>query len=214
MEARVKAQRTILLAVGLLTSCTDTDAKPSDDGGAAAVHDSGDGSADGDDGTTGGGSGEALPDEGLAVGLLAPDFTLPDSDGTMVSLSDFRGQRVMVLGTSMWCPSCQELVEKIQEWTVNAAESDQRAISVLIEDATGDTADLEDARSWKESHGLTFPVLADVERAWSEIYRGEAEEYPQRTYMVVDSSGVIVYLVQDGSRGRRSELVDAINAAD
>jgi peroxiredoxin Q/BCP len=30
------------------------------------------------------------------VGQPAPEFTLPDQDGTPVSLSDFRGQRVVV----------------------------------------------------------------------------------------------------------------------
>jgi peroxiredoxin len=34
----------------------------------------------------------------LRVGDQAPDFTLPDSAGTMHSLSDFRGQVVAILG--------------------------------------------------------------------------------------------------------------------
>lgn len=208
MEARVKTQWNILLAVGLLTACADSVAKVDGDGSAAS-HDSG-----GEAGATGDENVEPLPDEGLAVGLLAPDFTLPDTDGTMVSLSDFRGQRVMVLGSAVWCASCQEFIEKIQEWYVNGADSDQLAISVVIEDATGDTADLEDARRWEETYGLTFPVLADVDEQWRAVYQGASEAYPQRTYMVVDSSGVIVYLDQDGSRGRRSDMVDAIDAAD
>ena len=32
----------------------------------------------------------------LELGSLAPDFTLPDKDGTPVSLSDFRGQTVVL----------------------------------------------------------------------------------------------------------------------
>ena len=32
----------------------------------------------------------------LATGDTAPDFTLPDADGTAVSLADFRGRRVVV----------------------------------------------------------------------------------------------------------------------
>ncbi len=31
----------------------------------------------------------------LAIGTQAPDFTLPDQNGEMKSLEDFRGQKVM-----------------------------------------------------------------------------------------------------------------------
>jgi peroxiredoxin Q/BCP len=33
---------------------------------------------------------------GLAIGDAAPDFTLPDQDGNLVSLSSLRGQRVVI----------------------------------------------------------------------------------------------------------------------
>jgi peroxiredoxin Q/BCP len=32
----------------------------------------------------------------LAVGASAPEFRVPDQDGRMVSLSDFRGRRVLL----------------------------------------------------------------------------------------------------------------------
>ena len=32
----------------------------------------------------------------LAVGSVAPSFTLPDKDGNMVSLSDFAGKKVVL----------------------------------------------------------------------------------------------------------------------
>lgn len=34
--------------------------------------------------------------EGLAVGATAPDFTLPDGDGTNYSLSDYAGQILVI----------------------------------------------------------------------------------------------------------------------
>ncbi len=33
---------------------------------------------------------------------LAPDFALPDLDGSSLSLSDFRGQRVILFNFSSW----------------------------------------------------------------------------------------------------------------
>ena len=39
---------------------------------------------------------------GLEIGLCAPDFELPDSEGTMVSLSSFRGNVVLVDIAALW----------------------------------------------------------------------------------------------------------------
>ena len=41
---------------------------------------------------------EQLPEgDGLAVGLKAPDFNLPDSDGEMIALADYAGKKKVVL---------------------------------------------------------------------------------------------------------------------
>jgi peroxiredoxin Q/BCP len=162
---------------------------------------------------TGDTGGEANGGLSLEVGQPAPDFTLPDADGNLVSLSDYRGSRVLVMGNAEWCPGCQDLTEKIQEWYEYGAEPDQKALSILIEDSTGDTAQVEDAAAWRERFDLTFPVLADVDREWRTNYSIEGD-LPQRTYVVVDSSGNIAWVQADGERARRRDLVDAINAAD
>ena len=43
------------------------------------------------------------------VGALAPDFVLPSLDGQQIRLSDFRGQKaVLLMFWASWCPSCRE----------------------------------------------------------------------------------------------------------
>ena len=37
------------------------------------------------------------PGEGLDVGALAPEFTLPDGDGKSRSLSEYRGQKLVIV---------------------------------------------------------------------------------------------------------------------
>lgn len=39
---------------------------------------------------------------GIDVGSCAPDFTLLNADGTPVSLSDRVGDRLVVVGSSLW----------------------------------------------------------------------------------------------------------------
>jgi len=51
-----------------------------------------------------------LTNELLAGGEIetdpAPDFSLEDLDGNMVSLSDFRGQNLVINSWATWCPFC------------------------------------------------------------------------------------------------------------
>lgn len=37
------------------------------------------------------------PGEGLSIGAEAPGFSLPDADGNVVSLSDYAGQKVVIV---------------------------------------------------------------------------------------------------------------------
>ncbi len=39
---------------------------------------------------------------------MAPDFTITDFDGTMLALSELRGQVVIINFWASWCPPCRE----------------------------------------------------------------------------------------------------------
>ena len=47
---------------------------------------------------------------------LAPDFTLRDLEGNKISLRDYRGKVVLVVGWATWCYPCRRELRVLQQW--------------------------------------------------------------------------------------------------
>ena len=50
----------------------------------------------------------------LTAGTPAPDFILNDLDGTPVSLSSFKGKKVVLVFWASWCPDCRAEVPELK----------------------------------------------------------------------------------------------------
>lgn len=66
----------------------------------------------------------------LAVGTVAPSFTLNDLDGKSVSLSDFRGKQVVLHFWASWCPDCREEMPQIK--AAQAAADPSKVVFVSV----------------------------------------------------------------------------------
>jgi len=128
-----------------------------------------------------------MTDERLAPGDPAPDFTLTDADGKEVSLSSFRGQRVIVyFYPAAMTPGC---TKQACDFRDSLADLNSAGITVLgiSPDQPAKLARFRD----KES--LTFPLLSDPDHAVLEAYGayGEKKLYGKTTVGVIRSTFVI-----------------------
>ncbi|AIJ21522.1 thioredoxin-dependent thiol peroxidase [Amycolatopsis methanolica] len=130
----------------------------------------------------------------LTAGDTAPDFTLPDSTGKQVSLSDFRGRHVVVyFYPAAGTPGC---TKQACDFRDNLGELDGAGYQVL-----GISPDKpEKLAKFAEAEQLTFPLLSDPDKTvlteWGAF--GEKKNYGRivqgviRSTFVIDPEGTIV----------------------
>jgi thioredoxin-dependent peroxiredoxin len=123
----------------------------------------------------------------LAEGDAAPDFRLPDSTGAEVSLSDFRGRRVVVyFYPSAGTPGC---TKQACDFRDNLAELNDAGFAVvgISPDKPAKLA------KFVAAEGLTFPLLSDEGRevlaAWGAY--GEKQNYGRTVVGVIRSTFVV-----------------------
>lgn len=115
-------------------------------------------------------------------GYYAPNFSLTNIDGNKTaSLSDYRGQAVLIFFWATWCPYCKAEMPAVE--MVYKAYKD-KGFTVLAVDV-GESAGL--ARQYQDAHDITFPILDDPNRSAASAY--DVTAFP--TYFFVDPSGVI-----------------------
>ena len=112
-------------------------------------------------------------------GFRAPDFTLLDLEGEQVSLSDFRGQLVLINFWATWCPPCRDELPVIQ------AQYEKSDDLVVLGVNFQEGAD--EVRSFVTNEELTFPILLDEEGRVTMTYRARALP----TSFLVDAEGII-----------------------
>jgi len=130
----------------------------------------------------------------LEVGTKAPAFTLPDQNGNMHSLEDYRGRKLILYfypkdNTSGCTKQACGFSERYPQFT-------EKGVEVL-----GVSKDsVESHKKFEEKYGLAFTLLADPERKVLEAYDvwKEKKNYGKvsmgvvRTTYLIDENGVII----------------------
>jgi thioredoxin-dependent peroxiredoxin len=123
----------------------------------------------------------------LAPGDTAPDFTLPDPDGTPHRLSSLRGQKVIVyFYPAASTPGC---TKQACDFRDNLASLQSAGYAVL-----GISPDKQEKqRRFRDEEHVTFPLLCDPSKETLEAYGayGEKKLYGKTVTGVIRSTFVI-----------------------
>lgn len=139
-------------------------------------------------------------------GAVAGDFSLRDTNGKTIRLSDYLGQRVIVLSFwATWCGPCAVELPQLQRlYAAHAAEG------LMVLGISMDGPDtVADVAPRARRYGLAFPVLLDEETSVVRTYN------PKRAApftLLIDRSGVIVTAREGFATGDELKLEREIQA--
>ena len=140
----------------------------------------------------------------LEVGTKAPDFTLPDQNGNMHSLSEYRGKKVILYfypkdNTAGCTKQACGFAERYPQFTEKGA-----VVLGVSKDSVASH------KKFEEKYGLPFTLLADPELVAIQAYDvwQEKKNYG-KTYMGVVRT---TYLIDE--EGKIAKAFDKVKAAD
>jgi thioredoxin-dependent peroxiredoxin len=148
---------------------------------------------------------------GITVGDTAPEFTLPGTGDRSYSLSEYRGQPVvLVFYPGDNTPVC---TKQLNSYTADIGHFDGVGAQVLAISPQS----VDSHEGFAAKHGFKFPLLADTDKKVAALYGTLGPlGYPRRSVFVVDAGGVVRYAhraIAGLTFRSTDELVRAVEAA-
>ena len=140
----------------------------------------------------------------LEVGTKAPDFTLPDQNGNMHSLSDYRGKKIILyFYPKDNTPGCTKQACGFAERYPQFIEKGAVVLGISKDSVASH-------KKFEEKYGLPFTILSDPELVAIQAYDvwQEKKNYG-KTYMGVVRT---TYLIDE--EGKIAKAFDKVKAAD
>jgi peroxiredoxin len=130
---------------------------------------------------------EVALDGTLFTGRVAPDFTLPNTAGRQVSLSDHRGQHVAVVFLSAHCYHSLDTLPILAELRQEYTEEELTILPIFIN--SGNVEDLS-SRAWEWE--VDYPLVVSEGKQISEVY--DSRMVPS-TFLIDEQGNLIKRLV-------------------
>jgi peroxiredoxin (alkyl hydroperoxide reductase subunit C) len=135
----------------------------------------------------------------IAAGEPAPDFTLRDQDGEKVSLSDFKGRRVLlVFYPQDFSPVCGDQLSIYQEVKPEITAMGVELLGISVDHSFAHKA-------FQEKLGIDTTLLADFEPKGevAKAYGSYLERFgiANRTLVLVDEGGMVAWTYESPNPG-------------
>lgn len=137
---------------------------------------------------------------GAATKREAPDFTLPSNAGESVTLSELKGQVVMINFWATWCGPCRQEMPLLEEMYARYNRMGFTLLGVNVEE------DPRGADAYLKETPVSFPILFDRKNEVSKLY----DVIAMPSTVILDKDGNVRYLHKGYKPGYENEYLSQI----
>ena len=132
----------------------------------------------------------------------APDFTLTSLSGESIKLSDYRGEKPVVLDFfTTWCPNCRRDMPKLSRM-YDTYKDQVEVIGINLREKEGKV------RSFIDSRNISFPIVLDPLGQAARFYGVQYTNY----HVLIDIDGNIAGIVPGDIN--ESQILSLINSSN
>lgn len=145
----------------------------------------------------------------LIAGQQAPDFTLPDQDGQPVSLSQFRGKKVLVyFYPRASTPGCTTQACGLRDSQAELAQLNTQVLGISPDPSSR-------LKNFQQKQRLNFTLLGDEDHSVAEAFgvwgskkfMGKIFDGLHRISFLIDEQGVIEHVFDDFKTSNHHQVV-------
>jgi peroxiredoxin len=146
-----------------------------------------------------------------AVGSAAPDFTLPSTSGSEVTLSKLRGKKVLLAFFPLaFTRVCTVEMRSFSEDFGAFADANTEVLPISVDS-------IPTLREFKAKERISVDLLSDFKREVSRRYGTLLEDrfHSSRAYILIDRDGIVRWTFAEettGNRRENTELLERIHA--
>lgn len=135
-----------------------------------------------------------------AIGTPAPDFTLPSTSGTTVSLADFRGRKQVLLAffPLAFTGTCTAQMCEFSEDYARYEGQDTVVLPISVDS-------IPTLKIFKEREHLKVDLYSDFKREVSRAFGVLHEElfFAKRAYILIDKDGLVRWTYEEAQLGEK-----------